>query len=82
MALLRSEIRQEAAGGRDGGRVAAGAGGDFLEQFFGLDVPVTMQRQVPTVPLRWRAPDQVHRQSGGLSCCAAETCTHSTKLCR
>ena len=40
-------------GGGGGGMAGrGGAGGDFLVQFFGLDVPVTVQRQVPTVPLR------------------------------
>ena len=49
----------------------------FLVRLLGLYVPVTMQRQAPAVPLRWRAPVPVHRQSGGLSSCAPATCTHS-----
>ena len=60
-----------------GGERGGGAGSDFLEQLFGLDVPVITQRQVPAVLLRRRAPDPVHRKSGGLSCCAAVSCTHS-----
>ena len=54
-----------------GGRAA------FQVQLFGLHDPVTMHRQAPAVPLRWRAPVPVHRQSGGLSSCAPATCTHS-----
>ena len=47
-------------------RVGAGPGGDFLEQFFGYGVPVTMQRQVPAVVILEGAPDSVHRQRYGL----------------
>ena len=46
-------------------------------QLFGLYVPVTMQRQAPAVPLRWRAPDPVHRQWLDIPVMRAETCTHS-----
>ena len=81
-ATRRSLLRLSRAAGREpqsGFPDGAGEEGErrFLVQLFGLDVPLTTQRQVPVVPLRLRAPDPVHRKSGGLSCCAAASCTHS-----
>ena len=63
------------------GRGRGGAGG-VLVQLFDLYVPVTMQRQGPAIPLRWRAPVPIHRQSGGLSSCAPATCTHNANCKR
>ena len=62
-------------------RQGRGRRGGVLVKLFGLDVPVTTQRQVPAVPLRCRAPDPAHRQSGGLCCYAAETYPQFS-LCR